>query len=147
MAVVRGFSRECLGTPLKQPFDVSKRVLYRLTSRVIGSPDPPPPYRTTRAFPQLSFDQSLYLVREPGTNRLLVVLRTGKIVSFLNDPEVRTPDLFCEIKDHETYAIQFHPQYSTNRYVYVFSNGPFSQPRKKNRILRYQVSREDPPAV
>src|SRR5262249_50758590 len=37
------------------------------TSRITGSPDPPPPYRIERAFPKLTFKNPLLLTRAPGT--------------------------------------------------------------------------------
>src|ERR1051326_6450588 len=70
----------------KQPakkFGLEKRVPWT-TSKVVGSPEPPPPYRTELAFPKLpKFEEPLELQQAPGTNRLYVAGRWGKIWSFV----------------------------------------------------------------
>src|SRR5689334_3600436 len=42
------------------------------TSRVIGTPDAPPPYRAARVFPNLKFDRPIWVRAEPGTQNLWV---------------------------------------------------------------------------
>jgi glucose/arabinose dehydrogenase len=112
------------------------------TSRVVGWPDPPPPYRTKRVFERLTFRYPVYLTSDPAYPGLFVVEQYGKIVYF--KPDAKRTDLFCEIKDHETYSFTFHPKHRTNRFVYVFANGPRSARRKSNRIYRFTV-KGDPP--
>ena len=63
------------------PFGIDKRIRWT-TSHVVGSPDPPPPYRIERSFPRLKFEQPLYLMKEPGSDYLFVIQRYGKIVHF-----------------------------------------------------------------
>lgn len=58
------------------------------SSRVVGSPDPPLPYRAVKAFPKLSFRNSLYVACEPGTDRVMVVEQRGRILAFKNAPDV-----------------------------------------------------------
>src|SRR5437868_2664228 len=72
--------------PIRKPFGLEKRVPWT-TSKVIGSPEPPPPYKTERAFPKLTFVEPLELQQAPGTNRLFVAERWGKIYSFVNKPD------------------------------------------------------------
>ncbi|HLF94276.1 MAG TPA: PQQ-dependent sugar dehydrogenase, partial [Planctomycetota bacterium] len=109
-------------------------------SRVVGSPDPPLPYRAVKAFPKLSFRNSLYAACEPGTDRVLVVEQRGRILAFRNAPDVEKTEVFLELPNLWAYSILFHPKYAENRWVYVFSNGPpDTEPNKKNRILRYTV--------
>lgn len=116
------------------------------TSRVIGTPEPPPPLRGQEVFGKLKFTHPLYAVMEPGASgRMLVVEQKGKVWAFAHDEQVETKDLFCEIDDHDTYSICFHPRFAENRYVYVFANGPQSDREKRfNRILRYTVSQGEP---
>jgi glucose/arabinose dehydrogenase len=125
------------------PFDLKKRVLWT-TSKVIGSPDPAPPYRSRRAFPHLSFNQPVYFTSEPGSDRLLVVELGGRIRAFTNNPEVRASSLFAEVADHDLYSLTFHPAYHKNRLVYVFANGPRSGRGKQNRIFQYRVRDKAP---
>src|SRR5436853_2670989 len=68
------------------------------TSRVVGTPDPLPPYRVERVFPKLTFNNPLHLTNAPGTERLFVCEQYGKIFSFPNDPAVEKADLFLDGK-------------------------------------------------
>src|SRR5215467_8754617 len=56
------------------------------TSRVVGSPDPPPPYKVVRAFPKLKFEHPLLMARPPGSDRLFVGEQAGVLYSFSNKP-------------------------------------------------------------
>ena len=66
------------------------------TSRVVGSPDPPPPFKVVRAFPNLKFDHPLLIARYPGGNRLIVGEQSGVLYSFADDPDARA-DLFLDL--------------------------------------------------
>jgi len=126
-----------------KPYGLTKRIPLT-TSRVIGSPDRPLPYRSQRAFAKLQFKRPLYLGFEPGTDRFLVVEQKERILAFPNDPEASETKLFLELKDHDLYSFCFHPRYAENRFVYIFSNGLNSEKVKKNRILRYTVTADEP---
>ena len=62
-------------------FGLTERVPWT-TSRVVGTPDPPPPFRGQRAYPNLKFEGPSYIVEEPGTDRLMVAQYDGKIYAF-----------------------------------------------------------------
>jgi glucose/arabinose dehydrogenase len=128
--------------PAAAGFRLDRRVPLT-TSRVVGSPDPPPPYRTRRVFASLSFRNPVYLTSHLAHDRLFVVEQNGRIIHF-RPGATEKPGVFCLVKDTDTYSFTFHPDYRTNRLVYVFSNGPNSQKRKRNRILRYRTV-GDPP--
>src|SRR5439155_13903670 len=112
MAVLAIGPRQGLSAPDKKPFDLDKRVPWT-TSKITGSPEPPPPYRSETAFPKLKFFEPLDMARIPGTNRLVIAERPGKIFSFVNDPKTEKPDLTVYVK-HTIYALTFHPQYANN---------------------------------
>ncbi len=146
-------ARLAAAEPIEAPpeFGLQQRTLWT-TSRVVGSPEPPPPYEARRAFPQLSFKRPLYLAVEPGGRRLLVVEQAGNILAIPNRGDADSREVFCHIDDHDTYSLTFHPRFAQNGLVYVFSNGPRSAKRKSNRIYRFHVSPGDaaegkPPAV
>jgi glucose/arabinose dehydrogenase len=122
-------------------FGIDKRVPFT-TSRLVGSPDPPLPYRAKRAFPKLNFKHSLYITHQPGIERMLVVEQAERILAFTNRADAASADVFCFIPDHEIYSLAFHPAYASNRLAYVFSNGPQSSQHKTNRIFRYVVNRK-----
>ncbi len=130
----------CLASQEPQaPPGLPKRVPWD-GSRLAGSPDPPLPFVARRAFPKLDFKHPLYMACEPGTGRVVVVEQAGRVLSFANDAAAAATEVFCELKDADTYSVCFAPDYAKNPAVYVFSNGPNSQKRKKNRILRFRVS-------
>ena len=43
------------------------------TSRVVGSPEPPPPYTIEPAFTQIAWKSPIFAIREPGSEWLIVV--------------------------------------------------------------------------
>ena len=42
------------------------------TSRLFGAPDPPSPFRLTRAFPQVKFKGPVFIAQDPLSDRLFV---------------------------------------------------------------------------
>lgn len=137
-------------TSLLRPYGLEKRIPWT-TSRVIGSPDPPLPYRTRRAFPELTIKQPLSFDIEPGTNRAWVIEYLGnwagpaKIVRFADRNDIQTSDVETLLElDHIAYGLAFHPKFAENGYVFIGCNGPMSAGEKKSKVLRYQVAREPP---
>ena len=51
-----------------KPYGIERR-LPLTTSRVVGSPEPPPPFKVVRAFPNLKFEHPLLMARAPGGAR------------------------------------------------------------------------------
>jgi hypothetical protein len=79
--------------PVRKATGLEKRIPWT-TSNVKGSPEPPPPYRTELAFPKLpKFEEPLDFTFGPGTNRLWIAERWGKIYSFLNRKDADKVDL------------------------------------------------------
>ena len=57
---------------------------------------------TEPAFPKLKFEEPLDLTYAPGTDRLFVAERWGKIWSFVNKKDVAKADLALEFKAART---------------------------------------------
>src|SRR5947209_1852190 len=55
-----------------KPFRLDKRVPLT-TSKVIGSPEAPPPYRVRRAYPELKPEFPIFVTQQPSSDRLLVI--------------------------------------------------------------------------
>jgi putative heme-binding domain-containing protein len=122
-----------------------------VTSRVIGSPEPPAPYVSERVFPNLKFREPVELTPMPGDNRLFLVEREAKIYSFPNKADCEKPDLFASMKDfnreiRETYSIAFHPGFLTNRYIFIFYMLKPDLP-DGTHISRFTVKETDPPTI
>ena len=115
------------------------------TSKVKGSPDPPAPYRTERAFPNLMFVEPLELTDAPGTDRLFVAERYGKILSFRNDPKARDAQLLIDV-GKTIYGVAFHPNFAKNGYFYVtYVLDPTKEEAEGTRLVRYRATGVDPP--
>ena len=143
--------------PVRKQFGLEKRVPWT-TSKVIGSPEPPPPYKTERAFPKLKFDEPLDLTYGPGTNRMFIAERYGKIYSFDNKKDVNKADLALEIKPGTDskgmpmkkviYAFTCHPKFKENGYLFVtwIPNPETEGQPKGSRVSRF-TAKGEPPVV
>src|SRR5262245_53333478 len=131
------------GEEKEKPAAPAKRVLWT-TSKVKGSPDPPPPYRLEVAFPKIKFFEPLEVTAAPGTNRLFVAQRPGKVHSFVPDPKAEKADLLIDVKKI-VYGLAFHPKFNQNGYFYVtYIVDPSKDLPKGTRVSRF-TAKGDPP--
>ena len=135
-----------------KPYGLSKRIPWT-TSRVVGTPEPPPPYRAQRAFPNLKIKGPTFIAQEPGTDRLVVAELEGKIVAFdknQTDIDIDSVDLFLDVK-RQVAAFSFHPNYEENGQIFVFSNvGPKVEGEPDpppSRVFRFTTTKEHPRRV
>ena len=79
----------------------SERVPW-MSSRLVGSPEPPLPFTVERIFPKVALPSPMYLIEEPGSDDLWVVQEGGdrdrpsKIVTFPNKPDATEAELVFE---------------------------------------------------
>ena len=124
---------------IQQQYGIEERELWT-TSRIQGSPEPPTPYDTEIAFPNLKFDQPLDMGVVPGTNRLAIAERLGKIYTFENRPEVAEKQLMVNL-GRTVYGFAFHPQFRQNGYFFAASvDDPLKETPEGSRISRYSAS-------
>ena len=135
------------------------------TSRVVGSPDPPPPFKVVRAFPNLKFHHPLLMVRAPKGNRLFVGEQASVLYSFPDKPDAKA-DLFFDLgKELKTihllpgakaveavYGLAFHPDFEKNRQCFVcytLRGNNRRQPNLKDgtRVSRFTVTQANPPRI
>jgi len=118
------------------------------TSKVVGSPDPPLPYRLKRVFPKLEIKEPVYMLPEPGTDRVWLLELKGRIIAFNpNDAEPQPVEIFAipesKVLATEVYSFTFHPQYIENGQVFLFINDKNKEGPDRNehdRITRFQTS-------
>lgn len=120
------------------------------TSTVVGSPDPPLPYRVTRVYPKLKMNYPIAVVRQPETDRLLFITQPWPYASTaLNRTtgaaENGESEMLLKL-DGVAYDITFHPDFPKNGYVYIGWNGPSSgaSAAKKTKISRYTMATKPP---
>lgn len=121
-------------------------------TRLVGSPEPPMPYTFEKAFTKVDLPRPIYLVEEPDdSGYLLVILQGGdrdkpsKIVRLKHDPAAEKAEPFFELPLRLIYAFAFDPEYRSNRSIYLFHHGAVGQPKRSNRISRFQVVAEPQP--
>ena len=123
------------------------------TSRIQGTPDPPPPYQPARAFANLTFDEPLVLVNHQQSGRMFVAERFGKVHSFSEQQDVSTSDLCLDV-DSSIFGFALHPDFERNGYLYVTYLTPSIKGRyilpeecspDGTRVSRFQLVSHDPP--
>jgi glucose/arabinose dehydrogenase len=153
------------GRPLGLP-----HVVPVTTSRVIGRPEPPPPYTVERVLPQAELPCPVAVAQQPGTDLLLVITAPGsyqptRLVRLRNDPAAVETETLIDVEDPDPvrgtvhYSITFHPRFAENGYVYIGSCGPYREgvplpgadvkgvAKKMTRVTRYSIDREPPYAL
>lgn len=128
----------------RKPYGIEKRVPWT-TSRVQGSPEPPPPYRLEKVFADLSFDEPLELDAVPGADRWVIAQRKGKIFTFENDSKKAKKHLLLDLKK-TVYGVVMHPKFAENGYFYVtYILDPEKEQPEGSRLARFKVKKTDPP--
>jgi uncharacterized repeat protein (TIGR03806 family) len=135
--------------PSKESFDITKRVPLT-TSKVVGSPDPPPPYRVKRVYRNLKINFPIAVRRQPDSDRLWFITQGApygrtEILRMKEDPGVSEFEKLLSL-DGTAYDICFHPKFAENGYVYIGWNGLESAKAedKKTKVTRYTVDRKLP---
>lgn len=134
------------------------------TSRVVGSPDPPPPFKVVRAFPNLKFQHPLLMDRFPEGDRLIVGEQAGVLYSFPNKPEAKA-DLFFDLRKElkkihlhpeargveAIYGLVFHPEFAKNRQCFIcytlLSKKPIPNLKDGTRVSRFTITKTEPPRI
>ena len=135
------------------------------SSKVVGSPDPPPPFRAARVFPNVKFHHPLLIARCPGSDRLFVGEQDGGLYSIANAPDAKA-DVFCDLRKEvltvaktpgakeveSVYGLAFHPKFEQNRTCFVCytlraADGKVSNLPDGTRVSRFKVTAADPPRL
>lgn len=118
----------------KQAYATRDRVEWT-SSRVVGSPDPPAPYQLRVAYKGLQFDGPLSFAVLPGTKRIGIAERYGKIYTTLwTDRSTREKKLLIDV-GRSVYGIAFHPHYGKNGRFYVMSITDPANPSEEGSVL------------
>lgn len=123
--------------------------IYELTGSMTP-PNPPITMNLQQAFPQLTFQRPIdFQHANDGSDRLYVVEQPGVIRTFMNSGAVASADIFLDIRDRVRtehneeglLGLAFHPNYTSNGYLYV--NYVASNPRR-TIIARFTRDANDP---
>jgi putative heme-binding domain-containing protein len=122
------------------------------SSKLTGSPEPPPPCRVERAWPALTFNKPVHLVPAPG-GRFVVVEEKGMLWSVPADPASTERRPFLDLRAlkfgegwkrlQASYAVAFDPDFDRTRACYVMyvldHQTPGAHP-KGSRLSRFKVT-------
>ncbi len=118
------------------------------TSRVKGSPEPPPPFLVERIYPERNLNGLITAKFEPGTGRLIFVERVkggGTRVQRASVDLNSTNAVTLLETNQTTYSIEFHPGYRTNGFLYTGSKTHWQKrPNQMAQIMRHTISRKPP---
>ena len=116
-------------------------------SRLAGSPEEALPFKVERTFAGITWKSPLYFALEPGGGHLVVVQQDGPMVRVKADPAATGTQTFGEFPGWLVYSVLFDPEYATNRFVYLFRNGPTGDTPRGNRVSRFVVEPEPHPHI
>jgi glucose/arabinose dehydrogenase/mono/diheme cytochrome c family protein len=136
-----------------RPYGLRERIPVT-SSTVVGSPDPPLPYKAVRAYPKFSPAFPIMVKPVPGADQLLLITqdRPYSATGFWrvkDDPNVTTADavkMFDTPDGGSATDFCFHPRFTENGYLYVGWNGKGGGKVKKKscRITRYTMQPKPP---
>src|SRR5262249_13358815 len=86
-----------------RPYGIEKREPLT-TSTVLGSPDPPPPYRVHRLYPQLKLNYPIAVEHQPGSDRLWLIDQPwpygpSRVLRMKDDPQTRDYEVLLSLVD------------------------------------------------
>lgn len=154
-AIVLAASSVAADPPVCQETD---RTIFAGHTLPLDSPPDPQPMSLVRAFPNLRFDQPVFLTAPPdATNRLFVLEQPGVIRVFENRDDVSSSEVFLDIEslvqdgatEQGLLGFAFDPDFATNRRFYVnfTASSGCSHTTSENwctKIVRYEARENDP---
>ncbi len=128
------------------PFDTTRRVPWT-TSQVVGAPEPPARYRTTRLFPGLKLESPVDAQLSPDGKHWYVTEQMAVVRTFPANDSVSTANVLLDLATPErkwdyrrnAYSVAFHPRFAENGFLYVFTRDPIPDPATSH-IVRYTVT-------
>ncbi|MDG2221698.1 MAG: PQQ-dependent sugar dehydrogenase [Rubripirellula sp.] len=120
---------------------------HTLSTNVVGSPDPPLPYVATRVWPELKLTFPIFVLAEPGSERLILIDQERSYgparVARITDANRGAVETLFDPKG-VAYSAAFHPQFTENGLFYIGSNGKGDDGKHRSRITSHQLSRQAP---
>ena len=121
------------------------------SSRVKGGPEPPPPYKAERVYPNLTIKQLITAAIEPGREEFIFVDRPKsnftRLRRTIGGPTNGEAETLLEVEE-TIYSIAFHPGFATNGFLYTGSKTMWQErPHKEVHINRYTISRSSPSQI
>ncbi len=120
------------------------------TSRIVGLPGSPEPYKLKRAFPGLSFEKPVEMAWSPVLKQFAVLELGGRVFTFADDQKTDKPELMVDLKAglqaERAYGLVFHPRFKKNRFIYLCYIKGRNLP-EGTKVSRFKVRDTQPPTI
>ena len=120
-----------------KPFGLAKRLPWN-DSKVVGSPDPLPPYKVVRAYPHLNIKQPLTLSPEPGTDRLFILQHLnywagpGRLLAAADRQDVAETETLLDIDSQRSASDRPYREADSDKHrASPFHHGSGGQAKRK----------------
>lgn len=119
-------------------------------SKVVGFPDPAPPYRMKRIHAGVRMEYPVMAKRRPGTDEIWIITQATrygptKIGRFREGSEAKELEPLLE-KHGVAYDIAFHPRFKENGFVYIGHSVSVPEKGNHTRVTRFTVTDKPDPA-
>ncbi len=143
------YSQVACGQTAAEADGLHQRVPWT-SSALKGFPDPPPPLKLVAAYPNLKIPKLIALGAVPNTDWLLAIDHENdyaggsRAVAFRDQVDIAKTETFLETPEI-VYGFAWHPQFATNRWVYVGCNGRSEGlDAVATKVLRFEVKGQGP---
>ncbi|MDA1052346.1 MAG: PQQ-dependent sugar dehydrogenase [Planctomycetota bacterium] len=151
LAAVLGALAARAESPAANSLEQLKATWKSVPSRVVGSPDPPLPYRVRRVLPEMKLSNPICVAKEPDGTRLYFIDQDPnyRLCRTKADQSGAAFDALLDFGEGLAYSIAFHPDFSNNGFLLIGSSDPVSEDGKTKhcRVTRYTVSRDAEQAI
>ena len=123
-----------------------------MASNVVGSPEPPKPYRVKHVYPNLQFQSPVELMPLGSTGRLMVLEVGGRLLTFPDRDDCEAADVALDLKAQgvkvtRAFGFGIHPDFDNNREIFVVYIDNAIDGPDKTKLTRWKVRETDPPTV
>ncbi len=131
-----------LTSPIDSPGQTKIERIQWNNSKLIGTPEAPLPFVNQRVFEQVKLQNPTEMIRQPKSDRWVVLQMNGKVVSFSKSAN-HDVNVAMDLKNggpcFRAYGIVFHPEFPAQPYCYL----AYSAEKKKadgTRLSRFTVT-------
>ena len=105
-------------------------------SKIIGTPEPPPPFTVEPTMPDFRVDRMITFQFEPKTGRILYIdqppkVKNARLIRY--DPNTAEREILLDPPEM-IYDLELHPNYPEDRRIFLSFNGPVEIDRYQKRV-------------
>ncbi|HVX16008.1 MAG TPA: PQQ-dependent sugar dehydrogenase [Pirellulales bacterium] len=108
------------------------------SSRLLGTPELPPPYQSRLAFPNLHFKNPVVLTWSESAERWFLAEEQGRVLSFADARETGQVVELIDVQ-HVIWGMAVHPRFAENGFLYVTYH---DRDPSSLRVARFTANRQ-----